>query len=246
MAWYQEWFDRDEYELVYHRRDEREAEQVVDLIERLVRPAPDSEILDVGCGRGRHARVLARRGYRVTGIDVAERALQIARKRTEAEGLHNLLFLQHDMREPLCRTCFDGVVNLFTAFGFFEDDADHLRALQAMATALRPGGWLVQDFLNAEYVQRHLVPCDRFQLDGIEVVQERWIENGRVNKRIRLRRNGIEQVFYESVRLLRLSDFQKLYRAAGLNLQAVLGDYAGRPFTSESPRLILYARKAAV
>lgn len=194
MAWYQEWFDRDEYELVYQHRDEREAEQVVDLIERLVRPAPGSEILDVGCGRGRHARVLARRGYRVTGIDVAERALQIARERAEAEGLHHVRFLRHDMREPLCRECFDGVVNLFTAFGFFEDDADHLRALQAMATALRPGGWLVQDFLNADYVQRHLVPCDRFQLDGVEVVQERWIENGRVNKRIRLRRNGAEQV----------------------------------------------------
>ncbi len=245
MAWYQEWFDRDEYELVYQHRDEREAEQVVDLIERLVRPAPGSEILDVGCGRGRHARVLARRGYRVTGIDVAERALQIARERAEAEGLHHVRFLRHDMREPLCRECFDGVVNLFTAFGFFEDDADHLRALQAMATALRPGGWLVQDFLNADYVQRHLVPCDRFQLDGVEVVQERWIENGRVNKRIRLRRNGIEQVFYESVRLLRLEDFRKLYQEAGLDLQATLGDYTGRPFTSESPRLILYARKAA-
>ncbi len=246
MAWYQEWFDRDEYELVYHRRDEREAEQVVDLIERLVRPAPGSEILDVGCGRGRHARVLARRGYRVTGIDVAARALQVARERTEAEGLHNVRFLQHDMREPLCRACFDGVVNLFTAFGFFEDDADHLRALQAMATALRPGGWLVQDFLNADYVQRHLVPRDRCQLDGVEVVQERWLENGRVNKRIRLRRNGTEQVFYESVRLLRLADFQKLYREAGLALQATLGDYAGHPFTPDSPRLILYARKAAV
>ncbi len=246
MAWYQEWFDRDEYELVYHQRDEREAEQVVDLIERLVRPAPGSEILDVGCGRGRHTRVLARRGYRVTGIDVAERALRIARERAEAEGLHHVRFLRHDMREPLCRECFDGVVNLFTAFGFFENDTDHLLALQAMAMALRPGGWLVQDFLNAAYVQRHLVPRDRFQLDGVEVVQERWIEDGRVNKRIRLRRANTEQVFYESVRLLCLQDFQRLYRAVGLKLQAMLGDYDGRPFTPESPRLILYARKATV
>ncbi len=244
MSWYEDWFNRDEYELVYHRRDEREAEQVVDLIERLVKPAPGSEILDVGCGRGRHARVLARRGYRVTGIDVAERALQVARQRAAAEGLHHVRFLRHDMRQPLCRACFDGVVNLFTAFGFFEEEADHQRALQAMATALRPGGWLVQDFLNADYVRHHLVPRDRFQLDGIEVIQERWIENGRVNKRIRFRQDGKEQVFYESVRLLRLEDFQALYRAVGLTLQATLGDYTGQPFSPESPRLILYARKA--
>ncbi|SHK21391.1 class I SAM-dependent methyltransferase [Rhodothermus profundi] len=245
MSWYEDWFNQDEYELVYHRRDEREAEQVVDLIEQLAQPAPGSEILDVGCGRGRHARVLARRGYRVTGIDVAERALQIAQARAAAEGLSNVRFVRHDMRNPFCQACFDGVVNLFTAFGFFEEDADHFRAIRAMATALRPGGWLVQDFLNADYVQRYLVPRDQEQRSGIEVIQERWIENGRVNKRIRLRRDGQEQIFYESVRLLRLEDFQQLYRAAGLTLEATRGDYAGGPFTPDSPRLILYARKTA-
>lgn len=244
MNWYQEWFDRDEYELVYSQRDEREAERVVDLIERLVQPALGSEILDVGCGRGRHARALARRGYRVTGIDVAERALQVAQQRAASESPWHIRFVRHDMREPFCQACFDGAVNLFTTFGFFEDEADHLRALQAIAIALHPGGWLVQDFLNADYVQRHIVPYDRFQRNGIEVIQERWIENGRVNKRICLHRNGSEQIFYESVRLLRLDDFQEWYQIAGLDIQATLGDYAGRPFTPDSPRLILYARKA--
>ncbi len=244
MAWYHDWFNHEAYELVYRHRDDQEAERVVDLIEQVVHPTPQCTILDVGCGRGRHARALARRGYRVTGIDVAERALQVARMRAEAEGL-DIRFVLHDMREPFCTTCFEGVVNLFTAFGFFEAEIDHLRSLQAMAQALRPGGWLVQDFFNADYVVAHLIPFDHFIYDGIEVTQERWIEHNRVNKRIRLRHNGSESVFYESVRLLRWEDFQRLYPQAGLRIQATLGDYNGHPFTSESPRLILYARKVA-
>ncbi len=244
MAWYHDWFNHEAYELVYRHRDDQEAERVVALIEQVVHPEPACTILDVGCGRGRHARALARRGYRVTGIDVAERALQLARERTEAEGL-KVQFVLHDMRQPFCTGCFDGVVNLFTAFGFFEEEADHLRALQAMAQALRSGGWLVQDFFNADYLARYLVPSDHFTCDGIEITQERWLENGRVNKRIRLRHKETETVFCESVRLLRLEDFRRLYVQAGLEIQDILGDYEGRPFTPESPRLILYARKPA-
>lgn len=105
-------------------------------------------------------------------------------------------------------------------------------------------GWC-RIFFNADYLARYLVPSDHFTCDGIEITQERWLENGRVNKRIRLRHKETETVFCESVRLLRLEDFQRLYVQAGLEIQNILGDYEGRPFTPESPRLILYARKPA-
>ncbi|GIV58208.1 MAG: methyltransferase [Rhodothermaceae bacterium] len=245
MSWYKEWFDRDEYELVYQQRDEEEAEQVVDLLERVARPAPGARILDVGCGRGRHARSLARRGYRVTGIDLSERALARARELAAEEGLA-ITFLRGDMRDPVCEGCFDGVVNLFTAFGYFDDDADHLRTLRAMATDLRPGGWLVQDFLNAPYVQRHLVPEDVRREDDLLIRQRRWIEDGRINKQIEIRRDGRTFTFCESVRLLTLDDFRRFYAAAGLDLHATFGDYDGSSYHEDAPRLILYARKRSV
>lgn len=243
--WYEEWFDRDEYELVYDQRDEREAERVIDLLERIVRPAPRSTILDVGCGRGRHARSLARRGYRVTGVDLSPRAVRTARQRAAAEGL-DVRFERADMREPVCRACFDGVVNLFTAFGYFEADADHLRTIRAVATALRPGGWLFQDFLNAPYVAARLVPHDTREHDGTLIEQRRWIEDQRVNKTIHIHQNGDTRTFYESVRLLTLDDFKSLYEKAGLDLVRTFGDYDGRPYADDAPRLILYARKRAV
>lgn len=240
--WYEEWFDRDEYELVYPHRDEREAEDCIDLLERTVEPEPHAQILDVGCGRGRHARVLARRGYLVTGIDLAARAIEQARERTAKAGL-TVLFEQKDMRKPYCTKCFDGAVNLFSSFGYFEEEQDHARAIQAIAAALRTGGWFFQDFMNAPHVRRTLVPEDTRTTDGIEIHQKRWIEDGRINKEITLRGDGEPRTFVESVRLLTLEDFQKLYAEAGLELETTFGDYDGQPHSDDSPRLILYARK---
>lgn len=244
--WYEEWFDRDEYELVYQERDAEEAEQCIDLLERAVQPTPGAAILDVGCGRGRHARSLARRGYEVTGIDLSERAIQQARQRALAENL-TIRFQTGDMREPYCDGCAEGVVNLFTAFGYFENDADHFRAVNAMTTNLRPSGWLFQDFLNAPHAVRTLIPEDeRTTEEGHRITQRRWIEDGRINKEITIQPTtngtGDAQTFRESVRLLTLDDFRALYAKAGLELKRTFGGYDGRPHTDEAPRLILYAR----
>lgn len=240
-AWYEDWFGREEYKLVYRRRDEKEAEECIDLIERAVSPAPDARVLDVGCGRGRHARILARRGYRVTGTDLSERSLREARKRAQEDGL-SIDYLRKDMRETVCEDCFDGAVNLFTAFGYFQKEADHVQTLRAITAALRPGGWFVQDFLNADYVRETLVPRDSRTANGTTIEQERWIEDGRINKRIQIERKGRTKIFRESVRLFTLEDFRTLYRRVGLALEATYGDYDGRPFAPTSPRLIMVSR----
>lgn len=244
MPWYEEWFDRDEYELVYRKHDEAEAEQVVDLIEEAVAPEAGAHILDVGCGRGRHARALARRGYRVTGLDLSERAIAQARRRAASEGL-DIDFRVQDMREPMGEAAFNGVVNLFTAFGYFEDDADHRRALRHMADALHPGGWLVQDYLNTPHVIETLAPEDTRVEDGVLIKQRRWIDGERVNKKITLRQNGSTRSFCESVRLFTLYDFERLYEEIGLELVQAFGDYDGATYTPDSPRLIMVGRKAS-
>ncbi len=240
--WYEEWFDHPEYELVYQDRDEAEAARLVDFVERVAAPAEGTAIVDMGCGRGRHARALARRGYHVTGVDLSERAIEEARKRAEKEGL-DVLFRRGDMRLPVCDCCFDGVINVFTAFGYFDDDEDHVRALRAMRRSLRAGGWFIQDFFNVPYVIDHLVPQDRRVRDDAEIRQQRWVEGGRVHKEISIRTNGDEQSFRESVRLYTLDDFQAMYEEAGFDLLETFGDYEGRPYGDETPRLILHARK---
>ena len=213
VAWYEDWFDSDLYEIVYRSRGESDAEQLADLIERVTAPAPGAEVLDVGTGRGRHARVLARRGYQVTGLDLSENAVATARQRAKAEKLDGQAqFVAGDMRLPHFQARFDGVVNLFSTFGYFADESDHGRVIAAMGAALRPGGWLVQDLLNPPYLRAHLVPHDerevltpeasdagasgaessRTEAPGVRVTQERQIvepEPGRprVEKTITIR-----------------------------------------------------------
>lgn len=243
MSWYEDWFWSDAYTEVYDHRDEAEAEQLVDLVQREINPAPAAHIFDIGCGRGRHARALARRGYRVSGIDLSEQAIAEARSAAAEDGLDETASFQvGDMRDPACEACADGVVNLFTSFGYFQDDAENERALAAMTTALRPGGWFLQDFLNAPVVANSLGTSHHETEDGLTIHQDRWIEDGRVNKEITIEHADGSETFRESVRLYTLYDLKDMYAEVGLELVSLFGNYEGSAYEpDESPRLLLHA-----
>ena len=243
--WYATWFDGDAYALVYSDRDEAEAERVAAFIERVAAPPPGAFFVDVACGRGRHALAFARRGHRVVGVDLAARALDDARRAARAEGL-DATFVRGDMREPYCDGCADGVVNLFTAFGYFEHEADNARAVAAMAHAVRPDGFLVQDFLNADRVRATLAPESARVVGAGTVAERRWIEGGpapRVRKTITLHAGGREETHEESVRLYTPAELAGLHSAAGLRVEATYGDYDGAPLTLSSPRCIILSRR---
>ncbi|PSQ79646.1 MAG: class I SAM-dependent methyltransferase [Bacteroidetes bacterium QS_1_63_11] len=246
MSWYEDWFWSDAYTQVYHHRDEAEAERLVDLIQREINPSPTAHILDVGCGRGRHARVLARRGHRVTGVDLSDAAIAEARSAAADEGLDDITSFQvGDMRDSVCEDCADGVVNLFTSFGYFQDDAENEQALRAMTTALRPGGWFLQDFLNAPVVADSMGPSTHETENGRTIHQDRWIEDGRVNKEIIIEHADGAETFHESVRLYTLYDLKEMYAAVGLELMTSFGSYDGDDYApDESPRLLLHAVNA--
>ena len=240
--WYAQWFDRSEYETVYAARNDSDAELMIKCIVDATSLPTGSSVLDVACGRGRHARAFARHGYRVTGIDLSPRAIETARRLARQEQLE-IEFEEGDMRVAPCTDCFDLVVNLFTSFGYFEKDADHLKSIKAMATAMKEDAWLVQDFMNVDYVVADLVPVDERREGALRVVQRRWVDGPRLVKEITLKQAGSpDQVFQESVRLLRLSDFERMYKAVGLVIEHVLGDVQGSEYSPESPRLIMFAR----
>lgn len=242
--WYQTWFDQDEYAVVYNKRNDEDANQLLILLEKTLSLAPKSRILDMACGRGRHAIRLAEQGYEVLGIDLSPRSIAAAEERANKLNL-NIRFKVADMRVAVDEQ-FDAVFNLFSSFGYFDAEAEHLQALSVMKDALVPNGVLVQDFMNADYVEKHLVPFDERTEQNLTIRQERWIEAGRINKRITLLHEKGEQVFNESVALLRFPDFERMYAQLGLTILNRFGDYQGNPFSQLSPRLILCARKSPV
>ncbi len=201
-------------------------------------------MLDVACGRGRHALAFARRGFTVTGFDLSARALDAARRAARSAKLP-VRFRRQDMRRPFCDGCADLVVNLFTAFGYFDDDAESAAALAAMAHSVRPGGTFVQDFLNAPYVAATLVPETLRRVGETDVTERRWIEGGFVHKAITLQAHGHEETHREAVRLFTPDALAALHEAAGLRVTARYGDYDGGALTPESPRCLLIATRPA-
>jgi SAM-dependent methyltransferase len=244
MAWYKDWFCDSNYRVVYEHRDETEAEQMIDLLERTIGHEPKRRVLDVGCGSGRHTISFAKRGYKdVTGIDLSASLLSEAREQSATLGL-SIRFLERDMRDVPDET-FDLAVNLFTSFGYFDKDEENAEVIRNVAKCLPKSGQLVIDFLNSQWVRAHLVAHDeRVVPDGTRIEQTRWIENGRIEKRLLIRNSFEAKEYIESVRLFELYDFERMFRDAGLTIVHIFGSYSGDAFEPDtSPRLIMFSTK---
>src|SRR5438309_3444259 len=111
--WWRGWFGPGYLELYDETLRERTPREI-DQIEALLQLRPPRRILDLPCGQGRHAIELARRGYRVTGVDLSPYMLGIAKQRAAAAGVQ-VRWFTGDMREPLRGERFDLVLNLFTS-----------------------------------------------------------------------------------------------------------------------------------
>lgn len=236
--WFERWFG-EEYLRLYPHRDEEEAERVVALLERLG-VIGESRVLDLACGAGRHLAALARRGATVTGLDLSMPMLRAAQRR----GCRRLI--RADVRElPIPGGTCDTVLNLFTSFGYFDDDAEHARVIREVARVLKPGGWFVLDYLNAPQVRAGLVPRDERRVSSATIVQERRItDDGRfVVKTIHVSGDG--RSFMERVRLFARDELVALATDSGMTTDRVLGDYDGGAHHDASPRCIVVARRPA-
>ena len=234
--WFERWFG-EEYLALYPHRDVHEAERVVDLLERLD-VVGKGTVLDLACGAGRHLAALARRGARVLGLDLSLPMLRAARRLGQSH------LVRGDLRQLPVRTATcDTVLNLFTSFGYFDDDRQHVQVLAEVARVLKPGAWFVLDFLNPPFVRATLVPRDERRIGGSGIVQERRLsEDGRyVIKTIRA--SGEGRSFIERVRLFERDELVSLLTARGLTVTTALGDYDGGPYAANSPRCILVARR---
>ncbi|RNC86361.1 MAG: class I SAM-dependent methyltransferase [Winogradskyella sp.] len=233
--WYASWFDTPYYHILYKDRDYTEAQSFMDNLTNYLNLPEHGKILDLACGKGRHSIYLNTLGYDVTGVDLSEQSIAYA-KQFENDTLK---FDVHDMTKPYADT-FDAVFNLFTSFGYFEDDECNLRTIKAIKEELNEFGFGVIDFLNSEYIIDNLVPENTKTVEGISFLQKRHVDNGYIVKDISFTHDGRDYNFQERVKAFNLSDFEALFAKAGVHLLDVFGDYKLRkyhPKTSE--RLIL-------
>ena len=233
--WYASWFDTPYYHILYKDRDYAEAQVFMDNLTQYLNIPEGGRILDLACGKGRHSIYLNSLGYDVTGIDLSERSI------TEAKAFENerLKFSVHDMSEPFPAT-FDAVFNLFTSFGYFEDDACNLKTIKAIKSELNDYGFGVIDFMNVPFVLDHLIEEDTKTVNGIVFCQKRKLEDGHIIKQISFDDNGESYNYEERVKALTLDDFYELFEQAEVHLLDVFGDYRLNKYQQKtSERLIM-------
>src|SRR5262249_42598505 len=117
--WYGQFFGED-YLRHFRSPLERTAQEVEQIAQRLAL-APGSAVLDLCCGYGRHTIPLAQRGYRMTGQDLSEVLLQQARTDAEAQSVQ-VRWVHGDMRQVPFENEFDAIINIWTSFGYLENE----------------------------------------------------------------------------------------------------------------------------
>jgi len=233
--WYASWFDTPYYHILYKDRDYTEAQGFMDNLTNYLNIPEHGKILDLACGKGRHSVYLNSLGYNVTGADLSEQSI-IHAKQFENKTLK---FDVHDMSKPYPDT-FDAVFNLFTSFGYFEDESCNLETIKSIKAELNEFGFGVIDFMNTNYIIENLVPQDIKTVEGIDFYQKRYVKNGYIIKDISFEVGGEQFEFQERVKAFTLEDFETLFEKAGVHLLDVFGDFKLRKYHSKtSERLIM-------
>lgn len=242
--WYRDWFGSPFYHKLYFKRDENEAEAFISRLLLHLNPLPNALMLDVACGRGRHAKFLAKHGYRVTGIDISLESISYAQKHVDQKD--SLQFFQHDMRLPFWINYFDYAFNFFTSFGYFPTRREHDDAMRTIANSVKPGGIVLFDYLNAHFVEDHFVPEEEKLIDGTHYEIHRWHDDQYFHKKIIVEDAALEAAveYEEKVAKFSLGDFTDMLSFQHMQVEEVFGDYHLSPYdVRKSPRMIVVARK---
>ncbi len=236
--WFTSWFDTQYYHILYKHRDDNDAQLFMQNITNYLELPKNAHIADLPCGKGRHSIYLNSLGYRVTGGDLSKNSIEHA-KQFENETLH---FEVWDMRKSL-ENKYDAVFNLFTSFGYFEDNTEDLKVLKGMKSGLKESGVIVLDFLNVQKTKNNLVERETKEIDGIIFNIQREIKDGFILKHISFFADGEQHSYTEKVKFLDLKKMQEYFNSAGLSIINTFGDYNLDEFNEEnSSRLILIAK----
>jgi SAM-dependent methyltransferase len=245
-----DWYDDDKFwesfqDYMFNPRRMAATLDEVDGLARMLELKRGSAVLDLCCGFGRHSLEFARRGMRVTGVDRTAAYLAQARATAAKESL-DVEFVQSDMRKFVRPAAFDGAINYFTAFGYFDDPADDQKVAQNLFDSLRPGGRLIVDVNGKEVLAARFRERDWNRLaDGRIVLEERRIVDGwkRIENRWVLIDGSTRREKTLTLRLYSGGELESLLRAVGFSEVALYGNLECAPYDEKEKRLIALARK---
>jgi SAM-dependent methyltransferase len=220
----------------------------VEGIVRLLALQPGASLLDCPCGYGRHSIALARKGFQVVGSDINQEMLNAAER--NAGGVSNLQLVRENMLELEYREKFDAVINMFLAFGFFEEEDDNERVLSNFFQALKPGGqFLLHTDVNVGYIMREKYKFhERRHLRSgrtLEIVESYDKERKRLHGQwILIDSAGVrEELPPYSCRIYTADEITDLCKSVGFASVRIYGGWGGEDLEDESEVMIVVASK---
>lgn len=237
--WFKKWFSSEDYLNVYQHRNDEDAEKVIDLILNEININNNSLVLDAACGAGRHSILFAKKGFKVTGFDLSETLLNIAK--VEANKFDfKITFYKSDIRNFFIDTKFHLIVNLFTSFGYFYSDEENFAFIKNAFKMLNKGGYFVLDYFNKEFLIENLVTESQKKINGSTFIEHREISGNRVIKKIQIKKKSVIDEYIESVKLYDKDEILNKFNDIGFSVYKIFGNYDGEKFDAKnSQRLII-------
>jgi len=223
--------------------------QQIEFVLRAMQPDPGATVLDLACGHGRHAIELARRGLRVTGVDLSPGLLDVARDEADAAGV-DVRWVEGDMRDALPDAppdAFDAALCLDTSIGYFDTDDEDQTVLARLHAALRPGGRLLIDVLNRDGFMDDVNTRYWRELAAGEVLlldRRMELETSRLHiDAIIIDADGTRHAEQFHMRLYTYTELSAMLRRAGLDVIGAWGSFTGAPVSATRARLLLLAQR---
>ena len=246
-AWYVDFFRSDYLNVYGHMFTEERAEKESAFVARTLDLKPGASVLDLCCGQGRHSVQLAKRGFKVTGLDLNAEYLDLASKAAEAAKV-KIETVAGDMREIPFENKFDAIVNMYSSFGYLESEAEDLKVLESAVKALKAGGRLLLDMLNREWAIDNYIQNDwHTGADGTLYVERRDLDLATSRMHVHFivvdSEGGRRESIGHIIRLYTLTEMTRLLERVGMRVTAVFGGFEGEDYGIVTRRMIIVAKK---
>ncbi len=223
-------------------QDEALTKKQVNAVEKFFKK--DSYLLDAGCGIGRHSILLAKDGFSVLGIDNVPLYVEKAKAAASSLHLSNVEFLQMDMRALPYEEKFDGIISLWSSFGYFDDETN-FSILKKFYRALKRRGKLIIDIENRDYILKYFVRDTFSKKDDLFIIERRKFHplTSVVSTRRYIIGKDIYREYLRNIRIYSATEMINLYKRIGLSKVQLFGSYELKKFTIDAKRIIISGEK---
>ena len=247
QPWYESFFGQDYLDVYkYQFTDARAATETRFAAQALVL-RPGERVLDLCSGQGRHAVVLAAMGLDVVALDLAEAYLRLAEAAAKEHGV-TIETVHADMREIPFESHFDAIVNMFSSFGYLESEDEDAKVLASIHRALKPGGRVLLDLLNRDWVVANYIQNDWHRDDdGTLYLEHREFDLPTSRNHVTFTaitpEGQVREIGGHHIRLYTLREVCGMLEAAGLAYDGVHGGFEGETYGIDTRRMIIIAHR---